>query len=62
MFSFFSCRSEKSLYRICRNTRFSNDKSPYKTHFGVRLGNGGKHFEARYYLHIQPNACFVAGK
>lgn len=53
--------AEKSLYRIYRDTRFSADKSPYKTHFGVRLGNGKKHFEARYYLHIQPNACFVAG-
>ncbi|MDO5105172.1 DUF2461 domain-containing protein [Capnocytophaga sp.] len=53
--------AEKSLYRIYRDTRFSADKSPYKTHFGVRLGNGKKHFEARYYLHIQPNECFLAG-
>lgn len=53
--------AEKSLYRIYRDTRFSSDKSPYKTHFGVRLGGGAKHYEARYYLHIQPNDCFLAG-
>ena len=29
-------------YRIYRDTRFSKDKSPYKTHFGVFLGGGGK--------------------
>lgn len=28
-------------YRIYRDTRFSKDKSPYKTHFGVFMAGGG---------------------
>ncbi len=40
-------------YRIYRDTRFSNDKSPYKTHFGVFLSKGGKKsMHAGYYFHI----------
>lgn len=40
-------------YRIYRDTRFSNDKSPYKTHFGVFLAPGGKKsMHAGYYFHI----------
>ena len=40
-------------YRICRDTRFSADKSPYKTHFGVFLSKGGKKsMHAGYYFHV----------
>lgn len=40
-------------YRIYRDTRFSKDKSPYKTHFGVFLAPGGKNsMHAGYYFHI----------
>lgn len=40
-------------YRIYRDTRFSNDKSPYKTHFGVFLAPGGKKsMHAGYYFHL----------
>lgn len=40
-------------YRIYRDTRFSNDKSPYKTHLGVFLCPGGKKsMHAGYYFHI----------
>lgn len=40
-------------YRIYRDTRFSNDKTPYKTHFGVFLAPGGKKsMHAGYYFHI----------
>jgi len=40
-------------YRIYRDTRFSNDKRPYKTHFGVFLSKGGKKsMHAGYYFHI----------
>lgn len=50
-----------SLFRIHRDTRFANDKTPYKTHAGARL------FHQRYretdtpsfYIHIQPGHCFV---
>lgn len=40
-------------YRIYRDTRFSTDKSPYKTHFGVFLAKGGKKsMHAGYYFHV----------
>lgn len=40
-------------YRIYRDTRFSNDKTPYKTHFGVFLAPGGKKsMHAGYYFHV----------
>lgn len=40
-------------YRIYRDTRFSKDKSPYKTHFGAFLAKGGKKsMHAGYYFHI----------
>lgn len=40
-------------YRIYRDTRFSKDKSPYKTHFGVFLAPGGKKsMHAGYYFHV----------
>lgn len=40
-------------YRIYRDTRFSNDKTPYKTHFGVFLAPGGKKsMHAGYYFHL----------
>ena len=40
-------------YRIYRDIRFSPDKSPYKTHFGVFLAPGGKKsMHAGYYFHV----------
>ena len=40
-------------YRIYRDTRFSADKSPVKTHFGVFLSKGGKKsMHAGYYFHV----------
>lgn len=40
-------------YRIYRDTRFSADKTPYKTHFGVFMCPGGKKsMHAGYYFHL----------
>ena len=40
-------------YRIYRDTRFSPDKSPCTTHFGVFLAPGGKKsMHAGYYFHV----------
>lgn len=51
----------KTLYRIYRDTRFSKDKSPYKTNFGASInGIGKKDGGAGYYLHISPGECFTA--
>lgn len=42
-------------YRIYRDARFSHDKTPYKTHFGVYVCPGGKKSgNPGYYFHIEP--------
>jgi uncharacterized protein (TIGR02453 family) len=50
-----------SLFRIHRDTRFSNDKSPYKTWQGARFFHErSREVEApSFYLHLQPGECFV---
>ena len=43
-------------YRIYRDTRFSKNKAPYKTHMGVFICKGGKKAPyAGYYFHIEPH-------
>jgi uncharacterized protein (TIGR02453 family) len=50
------------IFRINRDVRFSNDKSPYKTNFGGYIVPGGKKAgNAGYYIHIEPGNCFLAG-
>lgn len=51
-------------YRIYRDTRFSTDKTPYKTHFGIFVNPplGKKAETMGYYLHMEPgNSFFAAG-
>ncbi len=50
-------------YRIYRDTRFSPDKTPYKQHMGVFINPpfGKKINTAGYYVHIEPDNCFVCG-
>ena len=49
-----------SLFRIYRDTRFSKDKTPYKTHLGIQFKHArGKDVHAPgYYLHIEPGESF----
>jgi uncharacterized protein (TIGR02453 family) len=51
-----------SLFRIYRDTRFSKDKSPYKTSIGIRFTHErGKDVHAPgYYLHIGDDGCYAA--
>jgi uncharacterized protein (TIGR02453 family) len=52
------------LFRINRDIRFSNDKSPYKTNFGAFIVKGGKKNGdkyAGYYFHIEPGSSMIAG-
>lgn len=52
------------IWRIYRDTRFSNDKTPYKGHFGAfpAVKGGKKSDRGGYYIHLQPGACmFAAG-
>ena len=50
-----------SLMRIYRDTRFSRDKTPYKTNIGIQFRHEvGKDIHAPgYYVHIAPDECFV---
>ncbi|MEA4981490.1 MAG: DUF2461 domain-containing protein [Paludibacter sp.] len=50
------------VFRIYRDTRFSHDKTPYKTHYGVFIAAGGgrKSVRGGYYFHLEPGNCFVA--
>jgi len=52
-----------SLFRIYRDTRFSHDKRPYKTHVGMHFfhAKGTDAHAPGFYLHIEPGQCFVAG-
>jgi uncharacterized protein (TIGR02453 family) len=50
-----------SLMRVQRDTRFSPDKTPYKTNVGIHFRHEvGKDVHAPgYYVHIEPGECFV---
>lgn len=52
---------KKMLYRIYKDTRFSKDKSPYKTHFGIRMSRATSALRGGYYFHLEPGNCFVGG-
>jgi len=56
--------AKSCIFRINRDIRFSNDKSPYKTNFGAFIVKGGKKNGDKfsgYYLHIEPEKSFIAG-
>jgi len=65
-----------SLFRIYRDTRFSKDKTPYKTHIGISFYHAATQRTARglagnaalgrpdapvLYLHVEPGGCFTGG-
>lgn len=52
----------KCLFRIYRDTRFSADKSPYKTHLGAWWSRSGleKTSGGGYYIHIGANEFVIA--
>ena len=65
---------KRSPFRIYRDTRFSKDKSPYKTHLGATFPwvenamsaeAGGGHDERAHgnggYFHFQPGEMYVGG-
>ncbi len=50
-----------ATYRFYRDTRFSPDKSPYKSHLGAYIASHGKKsFHGGYYIHIEPDHCLLA--
>ena len=47
-------------YRIYRDTRFSQDKTPYKIHMGGYINAKGKKSDhCGYYIHLQPGNCLA---
>jgi uncharacterized protein (TIGR02453 family) len=54
--------AEKSLFRIYRDTRFSNDKRPYKTHVAAWWTHTGfeKTSGAGYYFHVSAKEVIIA--
>ncbi len=49
-------------YRFYRDIRFSPDKRPYKTHFGVFVcPDGKKSMKSGYYFHIEPEGAGYLG-
>jgi uncharacterized protein (TIGR02453 family) len=56
-------QAKDTVFRIYRDVRFSNDKRPYKDHFGAYLAEGGrKSVYPGYYFHLSPGGhSFLAG-
>ncbi|MGC3979485.1 MAG: DUF2461 domain-containing protein [Paludibacteraceae bacterium] len=54
---------KECVFRIYRDIRFSADKTPYKTHFGIYIASAGGRKSPRggYYLHIDPEQSFFGG-
>jgi uncharacterized protein (TIGR02453 family) len=52
-----------SMYRIYRDTRFSDDKKPYKTHVAAVFPTRGlaKHEGAGLYFHVAPDEVWIGG-
>jgi uncharacterized protein (TIGR02453 family) len=52
-----------SLFRIYRDTRFSKDKTPYKTSVGVHFRHelANDVHAPGFYLHLEPGAVFAGG-
>lgn len=55
-------QAKDCVYRIYRDTRFSHDKTPYKTYFSALISPTGRHSErACYYIHLGADECAVYG-
>lgn len=51
-----------SMFRIHRDTRFSKDKTPYKTGVGIQFRHVATKDDVHapgFYLHIEPGSCFA---
>jgi len=48
------------MFRIYRDVRFSKNKTPYKTHFGVSFHRKKPNLRGNYYMHLAPQNSFIA--
>jgi len=55
--------AKKAIFRIYRDTRFSKDKTPYKTHVSAIIGPGGtkNKMYPGFYLHVEPGMLMLGG-
>ena len=55
-------RSGGSMMRIYRDTRFSKDKTPYKTNIGIHFRHrvGKDVHSPGFYVHVEPKDVFIA--
>lgn len=54
---------KRAVFRIYRDTRFSHDKTPYKTHVAAVFGRRGMsgHSGGMLYFHVSPEEVEIAG-
>jgi uncharacterized protein (TIGR02453 family) len=54
-------KRDKTIFRIHRDTRFSGDKRPFKTHMALFFWEGpGKKMEnSGFYFHLEPDRLFL---
>lgn len=54
---------KKAIYRIYRDTRFSKDKTPYKTHVAAYFQRKGyaRHMGPGFYVQVSPKGLGIAG-
>lgn len=52
---------KNSLHRIYRDTRFSKEKTPYKTHWSGGFRRAGRARRGGYYFHIEPGNSVIVG-
>jgi len=54
-------KTDKSIFRLHRDVRFSKNKAPYKTNLGIFFWEGeGKKMECSgFYMHIDPKTYFL---
>jgi len=54
-------KTDKSIFRIYRDVRFSKDRSPYKTHLGILFWEGPfkKMENSGFYFHVEPTKLFL---
>ena len=53
-----------SMFRIYRDTRFSRDKTPYKTHASAHFRHTAATRDVHapgFYFHLEPGECFIGG-
>jgi uncharacterized protein (TIGR02453 family) len=56
-----TARPKKSRFRIHRDVRFTEDKTPYKTNVGGVFDRTGEKAEnGVVYVHVEPGNCFLA--